>query len=141
MKILITLSQLEVTGVEIYSISIANKLIELGHEVFIVSDTLFMAAKTSVIYFRTCFQQVDNIQSEKFDMAYKFYPEKQYRYRQCPFARQRLGLQYSMHDCADTFNCLCSRTSGDIFFQKTVHAYGEYTIAICERLNSSSWSV
>lgn len=48
MNILMTLSQLEVTGAEIYAVTVANKLVEEGHKVFIMSDTL--TASTSAQY-------------------------------------------------------------------------------------------
>jgi peptidoglycan/xylan/chitin deacetylase (PgdA/CDA1 family)/UDP-N-acetylglucosamine:LPS N-acetylglucosamine transferase len=48
MKIVITLSQLEVTGAEVYAVTLANKLVENGHEVFIISDTL--SIKTKAVY-------------------------------------------------------------------------------------------
>ena len=40
MNILMTLSQLEVTGAEVFAVSIADELISRGHKVFIISDTL-----------------------------------------------------------------------------------------------------
>lgn len=40
MNILMMLSQLEVTGAEVYSVAKAEKLIDRGHAVFIISDTL-----------------------------------------------------------------------------------------------------
>ena len=40
MNILMALSQLEVTGAEVYATTIGDKLIEKGHQVFFVSDTL-----------------------------------------------------------------------------------------------------
>jgi len=40
MNILMALSQLEVTGAEVYATTIGNRLIEKGHGVFFVSDTL-----------------------------------------------------------------------------------------------------
>ena len=43
------LSQLEVTGAEVYSVSLADKLIERGHRVFIVSDTLTRKTKAEYI--------------------------------------------------------------------------------------------
>ncbi|MGC8653085.1 MAG: polysaccharide deacetylase family protein [Candidatus Kryptoniota bacterium] len=43
-----TLSQLEVTGAEIYAVTVANKLIENSHTVFIMSDTL--TASTAAHY-------------------------------------------------------------------------------------------
>jgi len=40
MNILMTLSQLEVTGAEVFAVSIADELISRGHKVFIISDIL-----------------------------------------------------------------------------------------------------
>lgn len=40
MNILMALSQLEVTGAEVYATALADRLCALGHRVFIVSDTL-----------------------------------------------------------------------------------------------------
>lgn len=40
MKILMALSQLEVTGAEVYAVNVGDELINLGHEVFYASDTL-----------------------------------------------------------------------------------------------------
>ncbi len=40
MRILMTLSQTEVTGAEVYAVTIADELIRRGHKVFILSDTL-----------------------------------------------------------------------------------------------------
>ena len=40
MNILMALSQLEVTGAEVYATSVGNQLTERGHSVYYVSDTL-----------------------------------------------------------------------------------------------------
>ena len=40
MNILMALSQLEVTGAEVYGVTLADELIERGNKVFIISDTL-----------------------------------------------------------------------------------------------------
>lgn len=48
MNILLTLSQLEVTGAEVYAVTLADKLVENGHTVYIISDTL--TKKTKAIY-------------------------------------------------------------------------------------------
>ncbi|MGL5098485.1 MAG: glycosyltransferase family 4 protein, partial [Fusobacteriaceae bacterium] len=40
MNILMALSQLEVTGAEVYAVTLANDLVERGNKVWIVSDTL-----------------------------------------------------------------------------------------------------
>lgn len=55
MNILMALSQLEVTGAEIYATTIADELIERGNKVFIVSDTL--TAKTKAKYFKLEFNK------------------------------------------------------------------------------------
>ena len=40
MNILMALSQLQVTGAEVYAVEVAKKLIEKEHKLFFVSDTL-----------------------------------------------------------------------------------------------------
>ncbi len=43
MNILMTLSQLEVTGAEVYAVTVGNELSKRGHVVIYVSDTLYKA--------------------------------------------------------------------------------------------------
>ncbi len=65
MNILMTLSQLEVTGAEVYSVTLADKFIERGHKVFIISDTL--TKKNNAEYIpapiskRTLFYRIKNV--------------------------------------------------------------------------------
>ena len=47
MNILMALSQLEVTGAEVYGVTLSDELIKRGNNVIIVSDTL---TKQSKIY-------------------------------------------------------------------------------------------
>lgn len=49
MNVLMLLSQLEITGAEVYAATISDKLIEKGHKVFIISDTLTVGTKA--VYF------------------------------------------------------------------------------------------
>ncbi len=49
MNILMVLSQVEVTGAEVYAASISDKLIDRGHNVFIVSDTLKIQTRAKYI--------------------------------------------------------------------------------------------
>jgi hypothetical protein len=49
MTILLTLSQLEITGTEVYAIEIAEKLIDRGHTCFIMSDTLSLKTRAKYI--------------------------------------------------------------------------------------------
>ena len=49
MNILMALSQLEITGAEVYATTIADELIERGNKVYIVSDTLTTQTKAEYI--------------------------------------------------------------------------------------------
>ena len=49
MNILMALSQLEITGAEVYATTIADELIARGNNVFIVSDTLTIPTKAEYI--------------------------------------------------------------------------------------------
>ena len=49
MNILMALSQLEITGAEVYATTIADELIERGNKVYIVSDTLTTPTKAEYI--------------------------------------------------------------------------------------------
>lgn len=40
MNILMALSQLEVTGAEVYAATLTDRFVKKGHKVYIVSDTL-----------------------------------------------------------------------------------------------------
>jgi len=47
MNVLMVLSQIEVTGAEVYAATISDRLIAKGHKVFIVSDTLTVSTKAT----------------------------------------------------------------------------------------------
>lgn len=49
MNILLTLSQLEVTGAEVYAVTLADKLVDDGNTVYIISDTLTKKTKAKYI--------------------------------------------------------------------------------------------
>ena len=55
MNILMALSQLEVTGAEVYAVNLANELIKRGNNVYIVSDTL--TKETEAEYFKIEFNK------------------------------------------------------------------------------------
>lgn len=60
MNILMALSQLQVTGAEVYAVEIAEKLIEKGHNLFFVSDTL--TKKTSAKFIPLAFNKRNPLQ-------------------------------------------------------------------------------
>ena len=49
MNILMTLSQLEVTGAEVYAVTVADMLVDRGHTVYIMSDTLTKPTKAQYV--------------------------------------------------------------------------------------------
>ncbi len=65
MKILMVLSQLEVTGAEVYAVNIGNKLVEEGNEIIYVSDTLTKKVNGKYISIpfnkRSLFYRIKNI--------------------------------------------------------------------------------
>ncbi|MCK5780403.1 MAG: glycosyltransferase, partial [Psychrilyobacter sp.] len=67
MNILMALSQLEVTGAEVYAVEVGEQLIDRGHKIFFVSDTL--TKKNNGIYFPLSFNKRNIFQ--RFDQVFK----------------------------------------------------------------------
>ncbi len=133
MNILLTLSQLEVTGAEVYNVSIAEKLIERGHKVFIVSDTL--TKKTSAVYFkmplakRTIPYRIKNTVS-----LFKFIKKNDIH---IVCAHSRASAWVSNLACRFANVPLIVFIHGrqaTFLSRRLFHGFGFYTIAICEKL-------
>ena len=135
MNILMTLSQLEVTGAEVYSVSIANKLLELGHKVFIVSDTLTTAHKTKAVYIPAPLSK----RSIPYRIKNTIWLIK--------FIKKNDIHIVNAHSRASAWvshlACLIARVPLVVFIhgrqatfvsRKLFHCYGGYTIAVCEKL-------
>lgn len=133
MNILMVLSQLEVTGAEVYAASITDKLIERGHKVFIVSDTLTKKTKAEYtpvpISKRTFFYRIKNS-----IFLFRFIKEKNIHIVN---AHSRAGAWVS------NVACLFAKVPLVVFIhgrqatflsRRLFHAYGDYTIAVCEKL-------
>ena len=75
MNILMALSQLEITGAEVYATTIADELIERGNKVYIVSDTLTTPTKAEYIKLefnkRSLLKRIEHIK-----FLYNFLKEK-----------------------------------------------------------------
>lgn len=135
MNILMTLSQLEVTGAEVYSVSVANNLLELGHKVFIVSDTLTMVCKTKAVYVpaplskRSIPNRIRNtIWLIKFIKRNNIHIVNAHSRASAWVSRlacllARVPLVVFIHGRQATF-----------LSRKLFHCYGDYTIAVCEKL-------
>jgi len=133
MNILMTLSQLEVTGAEVYAMSIADKLIERGHKVFIISDTLtkktkaeytsLPLSKRTILYriknsiFLYRFIKKNNIQMVNAHSRASAWVSN----IACKFAN--VPLVVFIHGRQSTF-----------LSRRLFHGFGSYTIAICEKL-------
>jgi len=133
MNILMTLSQLEVTGAEVFAVSIADELISRGHKVFIISDTL--TKKTQAKYIstpltkRTLFFRIKNVLFLR-----KFIRENNIHIVN---AHSRASAWVSSLACKLTKIPLVVFVHGRqaIFLSRKIfHAYGNYTLPICEKL-------
>jgi len=133
MNILMTLSQLEVTGAEVFAVSIADELISRGHKVFIISDTL--TKKTQAKYIstsltkRTLFFRIKNVLFLR-----KFIRENNIHIVN---AHSRASAWVSSLACKITKIPLVVFIHGrqaTFLSRKIFHAYGNYTLPICEKL-------
>ena len=133
MNILMALSQLEITGAEVYATTIADELIERGNKVYIVSDTLTTPTKAEYIKLefnkRSLLKRIEHIK-----FLYKLIKEK--------------GIQIvHAHSRASSWSCqiacklvgipLITTTHGRQpihFSRKLIKAFGDYSIAVCENI-------
>lgn len=133
MNILMTLSQLEVTGAEVYAVSLSEKFIERGHKIFIISDTLTKKTKAEYIQLQLAKRTISyRIKNSIF--VYKFIKNNNIHMVMahsrasawvsniaCKFAK--VPLVVTIHGRQSTF-----------ISRKLFHGFGNYTIAICEKL-------
>ncbi len=133
MNILMTLSQLEVTGAEVFAVSIADELISRGHKVFIISDTL--TKKTQAKYIsapiskRTFLYRIKNVLFLR-----KFIRENNIHIVN---AHSRASAWVSSLACKLSKIPLIVFIHGrqaTFLSRKIFHAYGNYTLPICEKL-------
>lgn len=133
MNILMALSQLEVTGAEIYATTIVDELIERGNKVFIVSDTL--TAKTKAKYFklefnkRSLFDRIFHIKT-----LYKFIKENNIH---VVHAHSRASSWSCQIACRLAKIPLITTTHGKQpvhFSRKLVKGFGDFSIAVCDNV-------
>ena len=142
MNILLTLSQLEVTGAEVYSVSVANKLLELGHNVFIVSDTFTMAHKTKAVYVPAPLSKrsiPDRIKNTFW--LIKFMKKNDI---QIVNAHSRASAWVASIACKISKIPLVVFIHGrqaTFISRKLFHGYGDYTVAVCEKLEQQLLNV
>lgn len=133
MNILMTLSQLEVTGAEVFAVSIADELISRGHKVFILSDTLTKTTQAKYIPAslskRTLLFRIKNVLFLR-----KFIRENNIHIVN---AHSRASAWVSFLACKLTktpFIVFVHGRQATFLSRKIFHAYGNYTLPICEKL-------
>lgn len=135
MNILLTLSQLEVTGAEVYAVTLADKLIENGHKVFIISDTL--TKKTKAVYFPMLFNKrsLPN-RIAQIILLYKF------------IKRNNIDLINSNSRASGWVSFFAAKFAGipkigTVHGEQAVHAssktikvFGDFTFPVCENIRN-----
>jgi len=127
------LSQLEITGAEVYATTIADELIERGNKVYIVSDTLTTPTKAEYIKLefnkRSLLKRIEHIK-----FLYKFIKEKNI---QIVHAHSRASSWSSQVACKLAGIPLITTTHGRQpihFSRKLIKAFGDHSIAVCENI-------
>ena len=133
MNILMALSQLEITGAEVYATTIADELIERGNKVYIVSDTLTTPTKAEYIKLefnkRSLIKRIEHIK-----FLYKLIKEKDI---QIVHAHSRASSWSCQVACKLAGIPLITTTHGRQpihFSRKLIKAFGDYSIAVCENI-------
>ena len=133
MNILMALSQLEITGAEVYATTIADELIERGNKVYIVSDTLTTPTKAEYIKLefnkRSLLKRIEHVK-----FLYKFIKEKDI---QIVHAHSRASSWSCQVACKLAGIPLITTTHGRQpihFSRKLIKAFGDYSLAVCENI-------
>ena len=133
MNILMALSQLEITGAEVYATTIADELIARGNKVFIVSDTLTVPTKAEYIKLefnkRSLGKRINHIKT-----LYKFIKDNDIH---IVHAHSRASSWSCQLACKLAGTPLITTTHGRQpvhFSRKLIKAFGDYSIAVCENI-------
>ncbi|WP_339059046.1 polysaccharide deacetylase family protein [Fusobacterium animalis] len=133
MNILMALSQLEITGAEVYATTIADELIKRGNKVYIVSDTLTTPTKAEYIKLefnkRSLLKRIEHIK-----FLYKLIKEKDI---QIVHAHSRASSWSCQIVCKLAGIPLITTTHGRQpihFSRKLIKAFGDHSIAVCENI-------
>ncbi|MCI6151791.1 MAG: polysaccharide deacetylase family protein [Fusobacterium perfoetens] len=133
MNILMALSQLEVTGAEVYGVTLADELIKRGNNVYIVSDTLTKPTKAE--YFKIEFnkrslsQRISHVKE-----LLRIIKEKDI---QVVHAHSRASSWSSAIACKIAGIPLITTTHGRQpihFSRKLIKGFGDYGITVCENI-------
>ena len=133
MNILMALSQLEITGAEVYATTIADELIARGNKVFIVSDTLTVPTKAEYIKLefnkRSLGKRINHVKT-----LYKFIKDNDIH---IVHAHSRASSWSCQLACKLAGIPLITTTHGRQpvhFSRKLIKAFGDHSIAVCENI-------
>lgn len=133
MNILFTLSQLEVTGAEVFAVTIAEKLVQRGHSVFIVSDTL--TKKASAEYYRIPLANRKVGARIKNTLSLKRFISK--KNIDIVIANSRASAWVSSiacRMCGIPLIVVIHGRQSEFLSRRIFHGFGFYTLAVCEKL-------
>lgn len=133
MNILMALSQLEVTGAEVYAVTLSNELIKRGNKVFVVSDTL--TKKTKAEYFKIEFNKRSLFQRVKHIIKLLKIIKK--NDIQVVHAHSRASAWSAFLACKIARIPLITTTHGKQpihLSRKLIKCFGDYGVAVCENV-------
>ena len=127
------LSQLEVTGAEVYAVTIADELIARGHKVFIVSDTLTKPCKAT--YIPLAFNKRSYV--ERFGHVRKLIQIIKEHNIQVVHAHSRASAWSCSIACKLTLTPFITSTHGrqPVHFTRKINkSFGSRSICVCENI-------
>lgn len=135
MNILMALSQLEVTGAEVYATTVADELIKRGNKVYIISDTL--STNTEAEYIKLEFNKRSLLKRiEHIKKIYKIIKEKDIH---IVHAHSRASSWSCQIACKLASIPLITTTHGRQpvhLSRKIIKGFGEHSIAVCENIKN-----
>lgn len=135
MNILMALSQLEVTGAEVYATTVADELIKRGNKVYIISDTL--STNTEAEYIKLEFNKRSLLKRvEHIKKIYKIIKEKDIH---IVHAHSRASSWSCQIACKLANIPLITTTHGRQpvhLSRKIIKGFGEHSIAVCENIKN-----
>ncbi|WP_022818844.1 polysaccharide deacetylase family protein [Fusobacterium russii] len=133
MNILMALSQLEVTGAEVYATTISDELITRGNKVLIISDTLSTKTKAEYIKLEFNKRSLKN-RIEHIKKIYRIIKERDIH---IVHAHSRASSWSCQVACKLAGIPLITTTHGRQpihLSRKIIKGFGEHTIAVCENI-------
>lgn len=133
MNILMALSQLEVTGAEVYGVTLADELIKRGNSVYIVSDTLTKPTKAE--YFKIEFNK--RSLGQRISQVKKLLKIIREKDIQVVHAHSRASSWSSAIACKIAGIPLITTTHGRQpihFSRKVIKGFGDFGITVCENI-------